>query len=90
VRLPKLRRLYLTSNGITDAALTALAGVKLPKGKALALGLGYNSLTDRGAEALLKGEFLRAAGVRVQLGGNRITKRMQAQLMNAFGDRVGF
>lgn len=90
VRLPKLRRLYLTSNRITDAAVTALAGVKLPRGKTLAVGLGYNSLTDRGAEALLKGEFLRAEGVRLHLSGNRITKPAQAKLTAAFGDRVGF
>jgi uncharacterized protein (TIGR02996 family) len=88
LNLPKLKRVYLTSNRINDAAVPALAGVKVKK--SLAMGLAYNSITDRGAESLLKGEFLRARGVRLQLAGNRITKRMQTRLTEAFGNRVGF
>jgi hypothetical protein len=88
VQLPKLKILHLTSNLINNATVTALADVKVKR--KLLVGLGYNSISDRGAEALLNGAFLRSSKVRVVLDGNRITRGMKTRMQQAFGNRVLF
>jgi uncharacterized protein (TIGR02996 family) len=86
VRLPKLRYVQLVNNRIDDAAVIALAGVSVAK--ELGVSLAWNAITDRGAGALLKGEFMRSPGVRAFLRFNRITDAMKARLAAACGDRA--
>ncbi len=88
LRLPRLRRLNISSNRLGDDGAEALASVAV--GGALELSLGFNGMTDRGAEALLNGPLLRCPGVRLYLVGNSIGEGMQARLTAAFGDRVRF
>ncbi|WP_439621579.1 TIGR02996 domain-containing protein [Gemmata sp.] len=87
LRLPKLRRLYLGSNGLGDEGVAWLAGVA--PANALSMNLGFNGVTDRGGAALLAGPLLRSPGVRAGLHGNQFSDAVKAQLKAAFGDRVG-
>jgi uncharacterized protein (TIGR02996 family) len=88
VLLPRLRRLNISSNRLLgDEGAEAVAGVSV-SGE-MQINLGWNGITDRGAEAILHGPLLRSPGVRLNLeGGNPITDRMKARLKDAFGDRV--
>ena len=69
-----------------NAGAAAVAGVAV-SGE-LEISLGWNEITDRGAEALLNGPLLRSPNVRVHLAGNPLTDAMKARLKDAFGDRV--
>jgi uncharacterized protein (TIGR02996 family) len=85
VRLPKLRSVDLSHNHeLGDEAAICLAGASASG--SLSISLTWTAVTDRGADALLSGPFLRNSQVKLQLAMNQISDSMKAKLKEAFGD----
>jgi hypothetical protein len=88
VQLPKLRELNLNGNSeLGDRGLIALSGATSTG--AVRVWYGQNGVTDRGAEALLEGLFMRGPARFVGVPHNKISDAMKAKLKEAFGDRIG-
>jgi uncharacterized protein (TIGR02996 family) len=82
-----LRALDLGSTDLTDDAVAPLVKAEWPG--LIRLNLSGNEFTDRTGAALLKSDFWLRSGCELNLiDGFRLSKKMNARLKAAFGDRI--